>query len=74
MSNPLTPLAEVVRIALNDAGISENAASIQSGIPRQTLRRRLVTGDFTYGELWKVADLLKTTPAKLQATAEKRAA
>jgi len=74
MNNPLTPLARVVNVALNDAGLSENAASERTGIPRSTLKRRLITGDFTYGELWKVADVLKTTPAKLHALAEERAA
>ena len=74
MNNPLNRLAEVVRVALNDAGYSENTASERAGISRSTLKRRLVTGDFTYGELWKVADLLNTTPAKLQALAEKDAA
>lgn len=74
MDSPLTRLAAVVSVALNDAGLSENTASERAGIPRSTLKRRLVTGDFTYGELWKVADLLETTPAKLQAEAEGRAA
>ena len=74
MSNPLTPLAQVVRIALNDADLSENTASIRSGIPRQTLRRRLVTGDFKYGELQQIAGVLNTTPAELMARAEKSAA
>ena len=75
MDTPLNPLAEVVRAALNGAGISENAASIRSGIPRTTLRSRLVTGDFKYEtELWPIARLLNTTPSKLQTLAEKRAA
>jgi lambda repressor-like predicted transcriptional regulator len=73
MSNPL-PLGEVVRVTLTSAGISENTASIQSGIPRQTLRRRLVTGDFKYGELQQVARVLNTTPAELLARAEGKAA
>jgi len=73
MTNPLKPLAEVVRVALNEAGHSENIASELTGIPRSTLKRRLVTGDFTYGELWKIADLLNTTPAKLNARAERAA-
>ena len=72
--NPLNDLAEVVRVALNDADLSENTASILSGIPRQTLRRRLVTGDFKYGELQLVAGILDTTPAALLTRAEKRAA
>jgi lambda repressor-like predicted transcriptional regulator len=74
MSNPLTPLARVVAAALDDKGISVNGASIQSGIPRETLRRRLVTGDFKHGELWRIAEVLDTTPASLVAQAEKRAA
>lgn len=73
MSNPL-PLGEVVRAALADAGISENAASVQSAIPRETLRRRIITGDFRYGELQKVAVVLGTTAAELLARAEERAA
>jgi lambda repressor-like predicted transcriptional regulator len=74
MNNPLTRLAEVVNVALNDAGLSENAASKRTGIPRSTLKSRLVTGNFRYGELWAIADVLQTTPSKLQAQAEKRAA
>ena len=73
MSNPL-PLGQVVRAALADAGISENAASVQSGIPRETLRRRVITGDFRYGELQKVALVLNTTAVELMARAEGRAA
>ena len=75
MDNPLTPLAQVVRVSLKAAGISENAASTRSGIPRTTLRSRLVTGDFKYeSELWPIARLLGTTPSELQAKAEGRAA
>lgn len=74
MNNPLKPLGEVVRVALNDAGLSENTASKRSGIPRQTLRRRLVTGDFKYGELCEVADILNTTPEDLLAKARRSAA
>jgi len=73
-TNPLTPLALVVRLALNDADLSENTASIRSGIPRQTLRRRLVTGDFKYGELQQVADILGIKPSTLVALAEELAA
>lgn len=74
MAKPLTPLADEVRAALTAAGLSENAAAQLSAIPRTTLKRRLVVGDFTYGELWSLADILKTTPAKIVARAEKRAA
>lgn len=74
MNTPLTRLAEVVTADLNAAGISENSASERTGIARSTLKRRLTTGDFTYGELWKIADLLQTTPAKIQARAEQVAA
>jgi lambda repressor-like predicted transcriptional regulator len=74
MSNPTAPLAEVVAAALKDAGLSDNAAATRSGIPRETLRRRLVTGDFKHGELWRIAEVLDTTPAALVAQAEKRAA
>jgi lambda repressor-like predicted transcriptional regulator len=74
MSNPLHPLAEVVGAALGAAGISQNAASIQSGIPRETLRRRLVTGDFKYGELCRIAEVLNTTPGALATEAQERAA
>ena len=74
MNNPLIHLGEVVTVALNHAGLSENTASKRSGIPRQTLRRRLITGDFKHGELWQIATLLDTTPADLMARAEKRAA
>lgn len=74
MNTPLIHLGEVVAVALNDAGLSENTASIRSGIARQTLRRRLVTGDFKYGELCKIADLLKTTPDALVIKARQAAA
>lgn len=74
LSSPTTPLGEVVATALDDAGLSENAAAKQSGIPRETLRRRLVTGNFTHGELWSIAEVLGTTPAALVAKAERRVA
>lgn len=74
MSKSLNHLGEVVTVALNDAGLSENAASIRSGIPRQTLRRRLVTGDFKYTELCNLADLLDTTPDALVLKARQAAA
>jgi len=71
MNNPLTPLAQVVTVALNDAGLSENTTAKRTGIPRSTLRRRLMTGDFHYEtELWPVARLLSTTPSALVALAE----
>ena len=72
--SPLNYLGEVVTVALNDADLSENVASIRSGIPRQTLRRRLITGDFKYGELQQIAGILNTTPAELLARAERGAA
>jgi hypothetical protein len=61
-------------MALTEAGLSENSAAILAGIPRQTFRRRLVTGDFTFGELGRVANILGTTASRLVALAEKSAA
>jgi predicted transcriptional regulator len=74
MSKPTERLGEVVRTALDAAGISENTASQRSGIPRETLRRRLVTGDFKFGELHRIAEVLSTTPADLVALTREDAA
>jgi hypothetical protein len=67
---PLTRLARVVVDEMSQVGLSENAVSKSTAIPRSTLKRRLLTGDFTHGELWAVARLLDTTPADLMARAE----
>lgn len=74
MSNPSRVLGAVVAEAFTAAGISENAASIATGIARQTLRRRLTAGGFTTPELEAVADVLGTVPSRLMALAEERAA
>jgi hypothetical protein len=67
---PLTRLARVVVDEMSQAGLSENAVAQRTAIPRSTLKRRLVSGDFTHAELWAVANLLDTTPADLMARAE----
>ena len=71
MDTPLTRLAEVIKADLAAAEISENSASKRTGIPRTTLRSRLATGDFSYGQMWQLAGLLDTTPAQIAERAER---
>ena len=63
---PPSTLAAVVTMALTEAGLSEDTAADLTSIRASKFH----TGDFTYGELWKIADLLHTTPARIQARAE----
>lgn len=76
MSNPhpLNTLGEVVAEALRQEGISENDASLRTGISRQTLRRRLRGGGFKDTELFAVARLLELPASELVARAEQVAA
>ena len=50
--------------------MSEHRAAELTGIPRPTLERRLVTGDFTISELAAVADVVGATMSALLARAE----
>jgi lambda repressor-like predicted transcriptional regulator len=57
-TNPLSHLGAVIAEALKQEGISENRAALESGISRQTLRRRLAGGDVTGRELGSLAYVL----------------
>jgi predicted transcriptional regulator len=61
----LNRLAVLVNDALNSRGISEVAAANATGIPRSTLKRRLITGDFTLAELERIAPIIETTTEEL---------
>ena len=74
MSTPTLRLGEVVAEAMHKAGISENQASLRTGISRQTLRRRLAAGNFTATELATIAAVLDTRASRLFALAEEKAA
>jgi hypothetical protein len=58
-------VAEAVKQAMADANQSELSLSEASGIPRVTLRRRLLAGNFTVSELSAIARVLGTTVADL---------
>lgn len=58
-------LGTVVSSEMAARGISENQASFDTGISRQTLRRRIASGEFTVRELHAVARILDTTAADL---------
>lgn len=64
-------LAEVVKIALADAGVSRRDAAARTGIPLTTLSRRL-TGNspFLSTELAALASLAGTTVSALYADVE----
>jgi hypothetical protein len=70
MDDRLARLAAVAASALEEVGISEHRAAELTGIPRPTLERRLVTGDFTISELAAVADVVGATMSALLARAE----
>lgn len=70
MNTPTKALGEVVASALVEAGLTPNKAARRSGIPRSTLERRLVTGDFKYSELEQVASLLGVATSELTRRAE----
>ena len=64
-------LAEVVKIALTEAGISQRDAASLTGIPLTTLTRRLSgNSPFLSTELDRIASLAGTTVSALAAEAE----
>lgn len=74
MSNPPTQqLGAVIAAEMRAAGISESRAALESGISRQTLRRRLASGDFTSRELISLAAVLNVPASRLMARAESAA-
>lgn len=73
-TNPLNRLGAVIADALAEEGISENRAALESGISRQTLRRRLTAGNLTAAELGSLAHILGIEPDTLVARAIGRAA
>lgn len=62
-----TGVAEAVTEMLRESGVKQSGLSQLSGIPRTTLQRRLVDGDFTVTELAHVAMVLNTTPEAILA-------
>lgn len=72
---PAAPLAAAIRHEMRAAGLSVLKVSEETGIPRVTLRRRLVTNrGFTVEEVGAIAELLGTSASSLIATAEALAA
>ena len=68
-------MSHVVREALRDAGISQRAASTETGIPLTTLVRRLSgRSPLLVTELAALASLAGVTVSELTARAEKVAA
>ncbi len=67
-------LGTVVSSEMKAQEISENALALASGISRQTLRRRLASGDFTSRELAAVAAVLDLPMSELVIRAERQAA
>lgn len=70
MSNPVRHLGDVIRDEMEAQGVSENAAALGTGISRQTLHRRLVSGEFNTAELGRVARLLDLPASELMRRAE----
>lgn len=64
-----TGVAEVVIEKLREQDRTQVQLSELSGIPRTTLQRRLLDGDFTVSELSRVASVLGTTPDAILAAA-----
>jgi transcriptional regulator with XRE-family HTH domain len=71
MSNPPNNLGGIVAEAFKDAGLSENEASLLTGISRQTLRRRLAGAPFDVTELANIARILDIPASELMARAER---
>lgn len=68
-------LAEAVAEALSEAGLTLSEASIQSGIPKTTLHRRLnAVSPFLVTELRSLATLAGTTDTALMERAQSRGA
>lgn len=70
MSNPTKQIGAVVTARMRASGISESRAALESGISRQTLRRRLASGAFTTPELLSIAAVLDVPASVLLAQAE----
>lgn len=76
MSHPLTPelLARVAREELDALSLSEREIQRRTGISRDTLDRRVSSGELRSRDLLKISDLLGIKLSTLIARAEKRAA
>lgn len=61
----------IVAEALAGAGLSEREAAERANIPRSTLKRHLVDGDFTVPQLIRVARVLGTRGSVLLDRAER---
>lgn len=70
MNTPTEALGGVVARALGIANLSEREAAHRTNIPRSTLKRKLVTGDFTVTELASIARVLKVNVSDLIQWAE----
>lgn len=58
-------VAEAVTGRQREAGMPTATLAELSGIPRTTLQRRQINGDFTLLELISISPVLKTTPEAL---------
>jgi transcriptional regulator with XRE-family HTH domain len=56
---------------LHDGNISQNQLAILTGIPRNTLNRKINGGVFDFDELTKVASVLKKKLSSIIALAER---
>jgi hypothetical protein len=76
MPQRLSPelLARVAREELDAISLSEREIERRTGIPRDTLNRRITAGELRSRDLLKIAALLDIPLSKLVARAEKRAA
>lgn len=76
MSHPLTPelLARVARDELDALSLSEREIERRTGRSRDTLKRRIASGELNSRDLLNIASLLDIPLSVLVARAEGRAA
>jgi transposase len=76
MPQRLSPelLARVAREELDATSLSEREIQRRTGIPRDTLNRRITAGELRSGDLLAICRLLDIPLSKLARLAEKRAA
>ena len=65
MSQTTSSLGTLIQDKIEALGLTERELEARTGINRMTLRRRYVSGEFTWPEMVRVAALLDTTPSAL---------
>jgi predicted transcriptional regulator len=65
-------LGSVIKQILKEESLSQNQLAISSGIPRNTLNRKINGGIFDFNELTRISQVVKKKLSTIIALAEER--